>query len=481
MNDDADVEYPTLINTPRGIAINEQCGVESVELLTEATDHNTLSCNYRLRNYVSAAFEYSRHILCTMSEAIEPKLPFMYSYCTILSTAMQVFLGITVSLFDPNSFATHTAHPISVVLIFLVESTQALLLILTTRYLVNRIRTNSLDSPFRLMHMFLANCVAFAGFYTLCYAADKDSFYLQGSSGYESVSEVFALFFYYSISTMSSTGFGDITPLLFIPQSITLIQTLIAIMYFAGIFAMAMGHFRTRMAESNQFQVDSRPSNDHLINRSHVRDTTDITSQIKRWVKHNLFLATLFSQGLNVLILCTIDYKMDQHSQLQFNVLFTVCVIQIVQFAFVFGMCLKLVRQIQYLDVSTSFLMQSFLATIIFFAGIYFSISLFNTSAFVVPVLAATGNSKNQFTRFWNFVYFSTTCQTHTGLGDIVPIAWLSRLVVSFHIFVSVLYSVVILGLGLAKLVDRSVPSDKEVPDERFFHSEERSSVDFEN
>ena len=62
----------------------------------------------------------------------------------------------------------------------------------------------------------------------------------------------------------------------------------------------------------------------------------------------------------------------------------------------------------------------------------------------------------------WQFIYFSFTSQTTTGFGDIVPIGALPRLIVSVQLLMTVVFTFVILGLGLSHLTADSRAAQRE-------------------
>ena len=49
-------------------------------------------------------------------------------------------------------------------------------------------------------------------------------------------------------------------------------------------------------------------------------------------------------------------------------------------------------------------------------------------------------------------LFFSVTTMTTTGLGDVYPTQWYSRLAVTAQLLLATLYAVVILGMGLGRL-----------------------------
>ena len=99
---------------------------------------------------------------------------------------------------------------------------------------------------------------------------------------------------------------------------------------------------------------------------------------------------------------------------------------------------------------------------IFLFDGVYLLVYLLNKDAFEL----AGGKHMALPEAMWRFLYFSFTAMTTTGYGDITPRLMVSRVVVGAHMVTSVVYHVLILGLGTALFVSRQRRSLEKVAEE---------------
>ena len=119
----------------------------------------------------------------------------------------------------------------------------------------------------------------------------------------------------------------------------------------------------------------------------------------------------------------------------------------------------QIVARIPKERVSASFLIQSYVSTILMFSSIYFFLFAFEPSHEF-----SLGKSLDlSVPEIWcTFIYFSTTTMTGTGFGDIFARGVLSRLVALVQMMISIVYCSIIIGLGMFVLCEQLDVSAKQ-------------------
>jgi len=167
----------------------------------------------------------------------------------------------------------------------------------------------------------------------------------------------------------------------------------------------------------------------------------------------HLFLFSVVWQIANVIVICLADattqerYKQNYDIGVAFMLFF-----QLLHLVFVVVTSIKLCKQVMHKTASPLFVVQSFLSTIFLFAGLYTLVHRIEDSSFVgFDDLNLNSNAPYvSFQIFIKFLYFSTATMTTVGYGDVTPVLWYTELLVTFEMFLSVTYSVVIFAQGLA-------------------------------
>jgi hypothetical protein len=103
--------------------------------------------------------------------------------------------------------------------------------------------------------------------------------------------------------------------------------------------------------------------------------------------------------------------------------------------------------------IALSNLLQSYLSTALLFAGVYFTLYLYDHGTFHHFHIAQTRPSV--WTILTQALYFSVSVMSLTCFGDVYPELLSSRLLVSVHLLVSVSYGVVIFGLGTSRFIQQ--------------------------
>uniref|UniRef100_A0A6B2LG96 Potassium channel domain-containing protein n=1 Tax=Arcella intermedia TaxID=1963864 RepID=A0A6B2LG96_9EUKA len=193
---------------------------------------------------------------------------------------------------------------------------------------------------------------------------------------------------------------------------------------------------------------------------------------MKPWLTNKLLLMSVAWQVFSIVVLELVPEKKDTPPDEEL-IGFEVAVIVILLFQglhllFVVVVSIKLVKQILHKTVSPWFLAQSYLSTILLYAGIYtmiYKIAVIkelSPFSFAVDPAASAGRFKWVLT--WvSFLYFSTATMTTVGYGDISASVWYTRLIAASEMLFSILYSAVILSIGLQHFTTKNnlVPIDE--------------------
>eukprot|EP00474_Spongospora_subterranea_P004308 CRZ04766.1 hypothetical protein [Spongospora subterranea] len=136
---------------------------------------------------------------------------------------------------------------------------------------------------------------------------------------------------------------------------------------------------------------------------------------------------------------------------------FCILVLQSANFLIVMTTSFVLVKKINSEDVTPEFLLQSYMSTALLFGGMYFTVYVIEgPTSFHLASTDLEGRNIAQLV--FHFGYFAISAQTGCGFGDIYPTSISTRILVAFHLLVSMIYTAIILGLGLSHLVDRISP-----------------------
>jgi hypothetical protein len=284
----------------------------------------------------------------------------------------------------------------------------------------------------------------------------------------------------FSTITQTLIGYGDVYPLH------PLLQLLANVQQVSGMFvgALILGQVMEQLKESHRLsmagmgQLHSRsgaPLDQEegrhsgcwgWVRSSYARMIAfPRLREFRRVVRRYLLLVIVVLETSNFVSLFIADPDIFARGSIQVAALAGTLAFQIAALCVVISVSLKYVRHAD--TVTLSFVLQSFLSACLCYAGIYvmmycrepdtFHVGC-STCAAVGPAnsTAAAGGAAALADPFWltiiAFVYFSITSMTSTGFGDIYPQTPGARVVVCSQALVSVLYSVVILGMGLKSL-----------------------------
>jgi len=129
---------------------------------------------------------------------------------------------------------------------------------------------------------------------------------------------------------------------------------------------------------------------------------------------------------------------------------------QAIHLTFIIVTSVKLTKQVMHRTASGWFLAQSYLSTILLFAGIYTLVERIVPASF--RGLYTFQDELSHELVFIRFLYFSTTTMTTVGYGDISSDQWYTDIIVMTQMLLSVLYTTVIFSKGLSHFSGSTLP-----------------------
>jgi len=303
-----------------------------------------------------------------------------------------------------------------------------------------------------------------------------------------SVPEQLVLFFYYSTSTQTFTGFGDVSPLSLTAEAVASLQMCSGIIFSVFIISMTLSRFAlTAEAAAQEGDSDGEeeteddddgrgrgggsggaggggggggsPARQNLPGLKRRRSLLHCCTRIRllrrvrRLIRGMLLVVIVTLEGINLLVLYFVTREEDgsncslskSRTTSVVIALIASLLLQLAVVVMIISVSLKFVRNTS--QVTIYFIIQSYASTLIAFGALYLTVSLLQCGSFSFlkkPDL----NFAIVAVRFF---YFSLVTMTTTGYGMVYPRWWVAQLLVTVHMLVSLLYSVVIFGLGLSK------------------------------
>eukprot|EP00052_Salpingoeca_macrocollata_P014396 m.113157 g.113157 ORF g.113157 m.113157 type:complete len:298 (+) comp19304_c0_seq3:55-948(+) len=170
-------------------------------------------------------------------------------------------------------------------------------------------------------------------------------------------------------------------------------------------------------------------------------------------------------QVLNVIILTLIDKNISNEeiarhpldNKYFFAGVVVMVVFQMIHMVVVVIASVKLAKQVLHRTATSSFLVQSYLSTVLLFAGVYTLLFRADKSAWKGIMEDKNDEASVQSNTyiaqaFAIMLYYSVTTMTGTGFGDIHPVSWYLYLIVTAQMLLAVVYTTTIFARGLTIL-----------------------------
>ena len=277
---------------------------------------------------------------------------------------------------------------------------------------------------------------------------------------------VFMDFLYFSVTTQTLVGFGDIAPVHPVARALSVVQQLVGLFFAMVIVSMTLGTLRAhKAADAAQQRLSRRSSTGGLGTKLLGRAIAKRRAVVlfRRFARRWLLVITVVLQAVHFCIMGYADPKMfhrlekgeRMHEQGRLLAGFSVAV-QAVLLGIVVMTSFKYVKHSE--RITLNFLCQSFLSICIHFSGIYVMTYMFEGERGWPQIKIEVAGDKSMPWQpdesYWatvvKFLYFSTTIMTTTGYGDLSPHGTLPQLAVCSEMLLSAFYLQIILALGVS-------------------------------
>lgn len=305
---------------------------------------------------------------------------------------------------------------------------------------------------------FLANIFSYAGFYNFAHMTMANAFRYSFSNS-DKVGWLKAVeTVYFSAMTQTSVGLGDVVPNLVVIQIVNSTQTLVGILFSALIISQTLD----KLVE----ETTHRSYNAHSV---YFFAFAGVRRKLRRYL---VFFSSLIQLG-NYTLLYYINENVFQSDGAENRAVYASLVFQALQIFLIAVISFKYTRHAD--EVTIGFLVQLYLSCILTFAGVYLALFLLNPSqrgAFILPcqlvnTTVCDGTTDRPYSNdeyLWvisQLMYFSIAIQSTTGWGDIVPNSYFTRIPVTCHAILAVMFSTVTFGVGLRALGSKGPPSGR--------------------
>ena len=323
--------------------------------------------------------------------------------------------------------------------------------------------------PSHLVSMYFAIVIHYASWYQFMYACNQQSISILAGTGMDNSTDLaqrMVVFFYLSCAIMTTAGLGDIFPVMWWCKAVAMTQMVLSLLYTTGIFGIGLDHFRAVMERAeravNDPTVAAPMSNlpfseffDNVKRRYPWADRARVFGI--RWILPLTVVIQLVLLGLLVAAyghsghIFTNDESTSAVAG-EGVVNFLCLLFQFFQFILVVISSLQIIRVINAKDMSLTFLIQSYIALMTLFGGIYLTIYLFvGQSGFYFNPAGFDADNQNIFKTFGELLWFSFVVMTTIGFGDVAPINTAARIFVFVEMLLSVFYGIVVLGIAMAR------------------------------
>lgn len=176
-------------------------------------------------------------------------------------------------------------------------SFQGLQCVLTLLFSVRLVHKAEVHAPLQLrdlFHSYVSACLTFGGLYFTIFVVSPGEFHVAAiTQGYETFPTLSALAgaYYFSVTTMSCTGFGDVYPLSFFPRICVIIQAMFSIGFNILIFGVGTSRFMDNLENRGRYDIAVTPTPSSISDTpteepSHLNlnddDPLDIASRERR-------------------------------------------------------------------------------------------------------------------------------------------------------------------------------------------------------
>ncbi|KAL8568034.1 hypothetical protein ACOMHN_000258 [Nucella lapillus] len=171
----------------------------------------------------------------------------------------------------------------------------------------------------------------------------------------------------------------------------------------------------------------------------------------RRSVAKYIFIITLLLQAMNLLVVTLIDRFPKQDDTAVYGTGITMILLQLLNLSFIIMVSMRLVRQLSKHKVSLLLLAQSYLSTIMLFAGIYTLTFRLEAKSWQFIQENTETDPLLVFELYSKFLFFSVSTATLCGSDNVLPKYWYNCLFASVQMLLSFIYFASILGHTLSQ------------------------------
>merc|ERR550534_39227 len=331
---------------------------------------------------------------------------------------------------------------VSIILTF-----QGIVLITTCYSVMVNFKSIKMSEVFSIYY---AKVIFFGTAYILCYIREHKAFHHPAWFATQTYPSVCMSFMYYSMSTMTLTGQGDIWPATILVEAMSMIQYCLGVSYTIFTISQAV---------------------DVIAQRSRQKRETSLGGWWKRWIVWNptirkirkglrrvLFLIVAVAQSGKIIYFGTTrttNVLMNDHcTNMEFVFFMTLDIAQLLIIIFTSSKMINWDHK--YRDISLWFLVQSYLACAVIFAGIYIDIqaaSRSDISPFDPTNHEAEVAQRSYPAVVFEFLHFALATQTAVGVsGNLEPRKAEAYLLIMIQMGHSFIFHTYIFGLGRLKI-----------------------------
>lgn len=225
--------------------------------------------------------------------------------------------------------------------------------------------------------------------------------------------------------------------------------------------------------ETNEFMRPRRADPFDLNQSAALQKNTTYRPWMGRAFTSRLLAFTIAWQVLNVGLLTVIDAYTEDSVFATSNPyyvlgLFTMVACQLVHLGIIIAATIKLAKQLLHHTATAGFLVQSYLSTVILYAGLYTLLHRYQGEVWIgkggptdtFPVQGSLSSDTYITKTFVVFFYFSVQTISSVGFGDLTPRVWYLYLLVSTEMLLGVFYMVAILGRSLDTMLKKPLDRD---------------------
>ena len=373
--------------------------------------------------------------------------------------------GICPSLYDPTVVTSSGAQG-GGIFIFAFFHLFSFIAIVSSTFVLMFELGHHVVKPSHLVSMYFAIVIHYASWYQLVYACNTNSIALPTVDTDYSLGNRMVVFFYLSTAIMTTAGLGDCFPVMWWCKAIAMTEMVLSLLYTTGIFGIGLDHFRSVMERAEReannpslrSTVSTLPFNDFL---QKIKTRYPVLDRMRvlaiKWILPLTVVIQLVLLGLLVAAYGHSGHIFGADDNTSANagqgvVNFLCLLFQFFQFILVLISSLQIIRVINAKDMSLTFLIQSYIALMTLFGGIYLTIYLFvGKNGFTFNDLGFNIDDQNIFKTFGEMLWFSFVVMTTIGFGDVAPIHTAARIFVFLEMLLSVFYGIVVLGIAMAR------------------------------